>query len=264
MIWIPLICLLIIIISLYQYGFILPSPNGLRVLLYHKVSNDKPDGLTVTTSQFEEHLSYIKSQNFECISMSDLLKYLQNKEPIPNNVFLITFDDGYVNNSELAYPVLKKFNMKATIFLPTEYIGDMSRWENDPSPLMSVEQLHLLDKNVFELALHSHTHENYKDLSAEEIESDVKDNIYFIKATGIEFVPVLAYPFGGRPLDNETSVKMKQILSTLNIKAAFRIGNRVNPLPLKDIYEIKRIDIRGTDSFSMFKRKFMKGRYKQL
>jgi hypothetical protein len=55
---------------------------------------------------------------------------------------------------------------------------------------------------------------------------------------------------------------MKEIFRTSRLQFALRIGNRVNRWPLKDPYEVKRIDIKGTDSFSTFITKLKKGRRK--
>ena len=79
----------------------------------------------------------------------------------------------------------------------------------------------------------------------------------------IRFVRVLAYPYGNYPKkDLYLKTKMKEIFRASRLQFALRIGNRVNHWPLKDPYEVKRIDIKGTDSYSTFKTKFKRGRKK--
>jgi hypothetical protein len=74
---------------------------------------------------------------------------------------------------------------------------------------------------------------------------------------------VLAYPYGGYPKKDEIKkCRMKNLFREKRINFALRIGNRINGWPLIDDYEIKRIDIRGTDSFFTFKTKLKKGRAK--
>lgn len=264
MIWIFLLLVLVILFFLFQYGIILPSVKGLPVLLYHKFSVSEKDTLTVTAAEFENHLKFLREENYNSITAADLISYIDKKKSLPENPVLITIDDGFTSIIELAYPLLNKYNMRATIFLPTKFIGDESRWENDPKPILTVSQLASIDKEVFELALHSHSHINFKNISTDEIKNDLINNISFLEQNKIQFTFALAYPFGGRPKEKAALGLMKDLLSELKIKIAFRIGNRVNTLPVKDVYEIKRIDVQGTDSLRKFKTKLKKGRVKQL
>lgn len=92
--------------------------KGIPVFLYHQVnnlSNVKPD-------VFEEHLKILKEKNMNTITLSEY-----GKKETPKNSVLITFDDGYYDNYKIVFPLLKKYNMKATVFLNTLYIGE-KRW----------------------------------------------------------------------------------------------------------------------------------------
>jgi hypothetical protein len=73
-------------------------------------------------------------------------------------------------------------------------------------------------------------------------------------------LPVLAYPYGARPKDADILRGIKKHFKSQNILAAFRIGNKINSLKIKDLYELNRIDIRGTDSMSNFKKKIIFGK----
>jgi hypothetical protein len=76
-------------------------------------------------------------------------------------------------------------------------------------------------------------------------------------------VKVLAYPFGGFPKrDPILREQMISLFREQELDFALRIGNRINPWPLKHPYEMKRTDIRGTDTFFVFRTKLRKGRAK--
>lgn len=229
--------------------------SAVRVLMYHKVSNSHCDMLTVTTEQLTSHLNYLAQNNYQVIRLGDIWQKTLPKKPV-----LITFDDAYINNLELAYPLLKKHGMAATIFVPSAYIGKTSSWDIDAAPLLSSRQLKELDTKIFSLGLHSHLHQSYKDLTASEIRADLTQNIAFFNQNQIEYLPALAYPYGARPKNRKALNDMYQIFEELGIKAAFRIGNRLNPWPFRNAYEIQRIDIQGTDSFETFKRKIKWGK----
>jgi len=178
----------------------------------------------------------------------------------PSDGILLTFDDAYLNNLEHAYPILKKHHARAIIFVPSAYVGQSSDWDIDAEPLMSVEQLRALDSEVFDLGLHTHTHRHFADLTIEEITQEVSQNIQFFEENQLDFVSALAYPYGGRPKDKSIKQQMTNALRQMGVLMAFRIGNRLNAWPLSNRYEIQRIDVRGTDSMAVFKRKIKWGK----
>ncbi len=249
---------IVFLIAIFFVGYFFTRQNRylLRVLMYHKIDSTKQDMLTVSVEQLDEQLKYLQNSNYQYLTIQDLI----NNKTIPKKAVLITFDDGYVNNLELAYPILKKYNAKATIFIPTAYVGQGSSWDTDAAPVLSLLQLQNLDSTVFELGLHSHLHQNYKFLSIQEIENDIKQNIAFFEENNLSYVPALAYPYGGRPKNKALKIKMYDIFTQFGVKFAFRIGNRLNGWPLTNLYEIQRLDIRGTDSIGAFKRKVRWGR----
>lgn len=232
----------------------------LRVLMYHKVSETKTDALTVTVRQLEEQLIYLQQGNYQIIGIKEFLLSLEKNTPIHPQSVLLTFDDGYLNNLLLAYPILQKYQAKATVFLPTAFIGKTSAWDENAEQLMNVKQLKGLETSLIAFGLHSHNHQNFSGLNSKEIQKEIENCINFFQENQLDFVPALAYPYGGRPKNVQDLAKMKQILKDAGVKLGFRIGNRLNSLPIKDVFEIERLDIRGTDSFEEFKQKIMVGK----
>ena len=88
-------------------------------------------------------------KKFNTFKFEELSK-LNNK--MPKDSVLITFDDGYKNNYENAFPLLKKYNIKATIFLNTAYI------ENEPSYMNWKEIKEMYDSGLIDFQLHTHSH----------------------------------------------------------------------------------------------------------
>ena len=115
MIFILIIFALIILLILF-------NKRAVPVFLYHQVN---PISSNVSPELFEEHLKIIKKYNMETITISEYYNKNINK-----NSMLLTFDDGYYDNFKYVFPLLKKYNMKATIFLNTLYI--MDKRENEP------------------------------------------------------------------------------------------------------------------------------------
>jgi peptidoglycan/xylan/chitin deacetylase (PgdA/CDA1 family) len=98
------------------------SPS--RILMYHRVVNPEEvpwplqAGMYVRPETFELHCEILK-QEFNVVPLSELLQ----QRKVPRRTVGITFDDGWIDNFTLAFPILKRFELPATIFLPTAFIG---------------------------------------------------------------------------------------------------------------------------------------------
>jgi peptidoglycan/xylan/chitin deacetylase (PgdA/CDA1 family) len=234
--------------------------SRMRVLMYHKFSTDRSDFLTVTTHQFRDHLAVLKHKGYQYISLSQWLRHIFEGVPLPKRPILLTFDDAYLSQLTCAYPLLREFGAKATVFVPTAYLGGESAWNKGAEPLLSPSQLPGLDREVFELALHTHGHLNYSTCGAEELEEDLNACIQFFENNQLPYVRALAYPYGKRPQDPDLYRRMTEIFERYAIRMAFRIGNRINAQVPANLMEVNRIDVRGTDSLYAFKRKITFGR----
>ncbi|MFZ5516466.1 MAG: polysaccharide deacetylase family protein [Candidatus Zhuqueibacterota bacterium] len=105
------------------------TPRGYaRILLYHRVNDlvlkesSISDRLTVTADNFRRHMKYVAA-NFNAMSLPEFVASARTKSEIANRAVIVTFDDGYLDNYRFAFPILKEFNIPATIFLATDYIG---------------------------------------------------------------------------------------------------------------------------------------------
>ena len=142
-----LIFLIFIIYNKTRKSFVL-------CLMYHSVDSEKGKG-GIFVDEFQEHIKWIKDK--KTFKMEELknLNYT-----LPKNSILITFDDGYKNNYTLAFPILKKYNMKATIFLNTKFIG------KDEFYLNWDEIKEMYESGLVDFQLHTHSHQlTIKDIS---------------------------------------------------------------------------------------------------
>lgn len=255
--------LAILLWLVYRYGLFVPAPEGVPILLYHKVSASDCDALTISIERLDRQLAYIESHGYTAITFADLKQSLDGVRVLPAKPVIVTFDDGYLSTCELAYPLLAKHSIKATVFLPTAFVGGVARWAGASEPLMSYEiAAQLASQHLIEFGLHSHRHESYENYSSAQIEADLSDCLRAIEASGCPFVRVFAYPYGRMPRDPAADRAMREFFRRHAINFALRIGSRINSLPPKDVYALKRTAIRGTDSFREFKIKLRKGRSK--
>lgn len=98
---------------------------SLAVLCYHRVDGDAGPGLSELVThpaRFEEQLDFLEDR-FNVVGLDDVMAWLRGSQSLPPRSALITLDDGYRDNYTVAYPVLKRRGVPATIFLATDHIG---------------------------------------------------------------------------------------------------------------------------------------------
>lgn len=234
------------------------STESVRILMYHKVLPEKEisgkDFLTVSAEDLEKQFQYIKN-HYNTLFFNELStsSHLKGK-------LILTFDDGYLNNLQYLVPLLEKYQLKSTIFIPTGLIQNNEADKN--RNMMTFEEIRSLNPEYIEIALHSHSHKNYSQISLQEAADDLHENIRNLEEKKIPFTKVLAYPYGKFPKKGEQKKNFFAMLEKAGITSAVRIGNNIAYYPWKNKFEIKRIDIKGGDSFNVFKWKLRLGKIK--
>lgn len=233
----------------------------LPVLMYHNVSEATTNsvGLTISIEKLEEQFKFLKDNGYTTLHFKDL-QALKGPSDYPDKAVIITFDDVYVNQFEYAYPLLQKYELKASFYIPFQYVGGSDDWNDGTEPIMSVAQLQSLAPETIELGLHSYAHGNYSDMSVEDIQEDFDKCKAFIVEHNLEIHNTLAYPYGKFPRKGEEQLAFFKTLNNNRIAYGLRIGNRVNIFPFKNNYEVQRIDIKGEDSLATFKKKLKRGK----
>ena len=94
---------------------LLKKKKGASVLMYHSVAENSVF-FTVHPKIFAKQMKYLKENNYQVISLTDLITLLKNDQPLPNKTVALTFDDGFKDFFLNAWPVLAEYNFPATIF----------------------------------------------------------------------------------------------------------------------------------------------------
>lgn len=231
--------------------------DGIRlpIIMYHSLLKEEARSgkYTITPNILRQDLEYIKNKGYTTITMTDLINYVYNEQPLPEKPIMITFDDGYYNNFGYAIPNLKEYNMKAVISIVGEYTDRYSksgeanlnygymRWE---------DIIVAMDEGTIEFqnhtyALHSNTKgrngaakkkgetlEEYKKVLEEDLmklQDEFKENTNYVPNT-------FTYPFGS------VSKESEDIIKNLGFKASLSCTSGVNFITKNEncLYLLKR------------------------
>mgnify|MGYP002153686836 CR=1 FL=1 len=120
------------------------SPR-LWVVMYHRIlpHSDKrfieeEPGMVVTPESLDLHFALLQ-KHFTCVSLQDWVTRLQQGLPLPHNACAITFDDGWLDNYEYAFPLIQKHQIPATIYLVSDLVGSNQLfWPNRIAQLLKL------------------------------------------------------------------------------------------------------------------------------
>lgn len=168
------------------------NQEDIPVLMYHSIGEGK-NFMTVSPKNFDEQMNYLKINGYNTITMDELYNHMVNKLPLPNKSILITFDDGYVDNYIYAYPILKKYNFKATVFIITDYI-DITNKSN--SYYLTLNQLKDMQGNNIDIESHTVHHVKLSHLSDVQQFEELSNSKKILEGFLNKKVNYIAYPFG--------------------------------------------------------------------
>lgn len=162
------------------------------ILMYHRIGDPTTEsgaGLFVTPETFERQMEFLKAHSYQVWSLSRLIQAIKNSENIPMNVVVITFDDGYLDNFKNAFPILKKMDFPATIFMITDNIGKPD-W-------LSEEDLKILEASGIEIGSHTAHHEFLPQGAPENLSHEIVDSKKTLEEILGHPVTLFSYPAGG-------------------------------------------------------------------
>ncbi len=181
-------------------------PDGaprVPVLLYHRMarSGEQIDpAAAVSQTRFDRQLGYLADAGYMCISLDRLIGYVRNGQPVPNRSFVITFDDGFLDTYRLAWPVLRRRGMPATVFLVSDRIGKTSEWmqtePSGPQLLMGADHIRRMHAGGVDFGSHGCAHWDMTALNETALSDElVRSRARLSELLGHE-VRTLAYPYG--------------------------------------------------------------------
>jgi peptidoglycan/xylan/chitin deacetylase (PgdA/CDA1 family) len=173
------------------------------VVAFHRVNDHVEDGegLTCSIDMFEQYCRFF-ARFFRVLPLRTLVEQVEQNQP-PRGALAITFDDGYRDNYEHAAPLLKRFDLPATFFVTTRFIGTdfVPWWDRDLDirmPWMTWDQVRMLHREGFEIGSHTRTHRELASLAPEAATAEILGSCRDLEDQLSSKVFSFAFPYGGK------------------------------------------------------------------
>lgn len=174
----------------------------LTVITYHQVQDPANDGSSVSTAHFRQQMEYLR-QNYEVVGLADAVHRLA-KGQTPQRLVSITFDDGYLDNSTTAAPIMHALGLTATFFVSTGMIGSERPFPHDvergrpPQPHMTWDDLRKLVALGFDIGSHTCSHADLGSISLERATTELRESRARLESELGRPIRAFAFPYGRR------------------------------------------------------------------
>lgn len=173
---------------------------SIPIITYHALG-EIPSPLWTSIEAFESHLKAFANSGYQTVSLATVLHHLHHRQALPDNVFVITFDDGYESVYKEALPRLQRHDFTASVFLITDHCGHTNQWVGQPSSvptasLLSWAQAEKLVSAGWEIGAHTRSHCSLPSVPLEAAIEEIAISQQSIQAYLGQSTQVFAYPYG--------------------------------------------------------------------
>jgi len=218
------------------------------ILTYHSVgSND--DFYTVTPEAFSRQMEYLRN-NYSIVPLSEVVDFAKGTKEMPRRSVSITFDDGYRDFYSNVYPYFRKYELPATVFVTTGYVGKEWAFNEYGLEMLTWDEIEEISINNIEIGAHTVTHPSLKKENRWKAEYEIIESKREIETRLKKRVRFFSYPFG-RYTD-----QVSEILKNSDFEAA--VGGRGTVHKGSCLFPLNRVQIDRSVSFLQFKARLTK------
>lgn len=240
--------------------------RDIPVLMYHQFVEDSSEGgkikLFITKKKFEWQLRILKILGYKTITFKDLKK-IGLKKRNQKKYIILTVDDGYKDNYSILFPLLKKYNMKAVIYLVSGI--DYNSWtmESDGEKkfqLLNLSEIkEMQESGLIEFGGHTLTHASLPSLSDDELYKEIAEDKFILEKKLGEKLTSFAYPYG------HITQRVKNIVKNVGYEFAVSTDTGTGVIE-DDIFDIRRTAIDKGSLVSFIKKispKYLNYKYRK-
>ena len=210
------------------------------ILMYHSVGEVLPQDKTINVSveAFQQQMAFLKKHHYHVIPLLEVVELLKTGQKIPPKTVVITFDDGYENNYTLVFPILKRYQLPATIFIISRFIGQEEQMYGRRVKFMTTAMVkEIADSGIVTIGSHTQHHLFLPKVSDPRM---LEDEIIGSKKDleGLLNKPVLTfcYPIGGY------NPQVQEVVKNAGYKVAVTTFHKKSG-SFNDIFALKRIKV---------------------
>lgn len=193
------------------FGWLVARPR-VTVVLYHRVSDDARDNLTVGVEQFERQMQLLR-RHCDLLTLEQVVQpgsLARSRRPR----VAVTFDDGYLDNATLAAPILRRHRVPCAFFVSTGLMGTGSRFPHDVRrgnphlPNMGWDHLRAMKRDGFIVGSHTVNHIDCVAEPPERVRDELRQSRADLERELGPGPLMLAYPYGGRDQMNPERLEL--------------------------------------------------------
>jgi peptidoglycan/xylan/chitin deacetylase (PgdA/CDA1 family) len=225
-----------------------PARNDIKVLMYHRVTDDPciaPLAMDwcVRTSAFRKQLELLDRLGFTSITFNDYRLHLAGELNLPKKPVILSFDDGYEDTFEIAFPLMEEFGMKGVVFVLGDRTISHNMWDLPDGlakiRLMSDKQILEMHTAGHEIGSHSMSHARLTQLPRSSAWDEISRSRMLLEMLLNAPIKTFAYPYG---LVNQT-------LKNMVADAGYSLACSTYTGPGKfgvDPFELRRMTVTGS------------------
>jgi len=212
--------------------------HGPPILTYHSIDSS---GSVISTSpeNFRKQMEILAKSSLQVLPLPAIARQIQEKRNPPKNAVAITFDDGFRNVFDIAFPVLKEYGFPATVFLVTSFCEKNNRWFGQPDQIPTLELLKWDEiakmSEIVDFGVHTANHPDLTKVSGTRLQDEIQGAWEdLVQRTG-KSQQAFAYPYG------KQSAEARKIVEKIFYAAC---STEMNFVSLdSDLYFLPRIDM---------------------
>lgn len=210
------------------------------ILLYHSIANDADPRFrdwVVSPAHFEAHMAWLQANGYESLTVTQLAEHIR-RQSVPERCVVITFDDGFADNLHAALPILQQYDMQATLYVASAYIGGTSRWlqpEGEGNrPMLDWAGVAALEQAGVEIGGHTLTHPQLDTISIKQARAEIVNNKQELEQKLGHAICSFAYPHG------YYSNGVRKVVQEAGYTSACAVKNAMSA-PHDDLFALARI-----------------------
>lgn len=184
--------------------FNIPLRHKVPILMYHSISRfaqPKYRKLAIDPVAFADQVKYLVDENYTTLTITQFTQLIASRTTkIPERIVMLTFDDAFDDFYTDVFPLLRRHSLVATLYVPTAFVGDTSRWlwrdGEGARRLMTWDQLREVSAQGIECGAHSHHHVELDLLSPSAAAKEIINSKALLEQQLDQQIFSFAYPYG--------------------------------------------------------------------